>query len=185
MNRLRLLLTGPLLWLLVTGAPTPSRRGAECPHHSKGPLRLSQDSIGPLPTHAALNALRHLCPNALTTTVYGFEAELPGLEFAFPSLWAVAFQKGDSLVGARAADGWELKGCNAVLPRGVRACASWAEVARAFGAKGSGNEDFGPVTVRLDSLRGFELELDTSDQVGGDLSRIQPTARIVRIRIAV
>src|SRR2546422_7730732 len=56
------------------------------------------------------------CPNATTTSVYGFEEEFPGLEFGFPSLWAVAFQKQDTLAGARAADGWEVKGCNAVLP---------------------------------------------------------------------
>jgi hypothetical protein len=127
--------------------------------------------------------LRRQCPNATTTSVYSFEEEFPGLEFAFPSLWAVAFQKQDTLVGARAADGWEVKGCNAVLPRGVSACASWADVARVYGSKGWGNEDFGPVILRLASLPGFELELDAREAVGRELSHIPRTARIVRIRI--
>jgi hypothetical protein len=127
--------------------------------------------------------LRRQCPNATTTSVYSFEEEFPGLEFAFPSLWAVAFQKQDTLVGARAADGWEVKGCNAVLPRRVSACASWAELARVYGSQGSGNEDFGPVIIQLASLPGFELELDAREAVGGDLSRIPSTARLVRIRI--
>jgi hypothetical protein len=56
-------------------------------------------------------------------------------------------------------------------------------VARAYGSKGSGNDDFGPVIIELASLPGFELELDARDAVGGDLSHIPSTARIVRIRI--
>ena len=183
MHRLSLLLTAALAgFLLSASAGHPSHLG-QCPYRGRGPLRLSHDSIGPLPAHASLEALRRLCPKATTTSVSGFEEEFPGLEFSFPSLSAVAFQKRDTLVGARAPDGWEMRGCNAVLPHGVSACASWAEVARAYGSKGSGNEDFGPVIIRLASLAGFELELDAREAVGGELSRIPSTARIVRIRM--
>ncbi len=183
MHGLSLLLTAPLAGLLFLGAPTHPLYVGQCPYRGRGPLRLSQDSVGPLPTRASLDALRRLCPNAKPTGVYGFEEEFPGLEFSFPSLWAVAFQKRDTLEGIHAADGWEVKGCNAVLPRGVSACATWGELARSYGSKGPGNEDFGPVIVRLDSLRGFELELDAREAVGGDLSHIPSSARIVRIRI--
>ncbi len=183
MHWLSLLLSAPVAGLLFLGVPTHPPYVGKCPYHGRGPLRLSQDSVGPLPTHASLDALRRLCPNAKPTSVYGFEQEFPGLEFAFPSLWAVAFQKRDTLDGAHAVDGWEVRGCNAVLPRGVPACATWAELARVYGPTGSGNEDFGPVIVRLESLRGFELELDARETVSDDLSNIPSTARVVRVRI--
>jgi hypothetical protein len=182
MTQLRVL-TACVSALLVMAATGQPPRVTECPYHSRGPLRLSRDSVGPLPAHATLAALRRMCPTATTTSVYGFEEEFPGLEFAFPSLWAVAFQKRDTLDQARPADAWEVKGCNAVLPHGISACASWADVARAYGPRGSGNEDFGPLIITLATLPGFELQLDAQDAVGGDLSHIPPTARIVRVRI--
>jgi hypothetical protein len=111
--------------------------------------------------------------------------------FPLDSLKVVAFQHGDELDNLKAADAWEVQGCGGRFPKGVSTCASWAELVAAYGATGEGNTEFGPARVRLQSMPGYDFELDVTDSTVGslevepDLSRIPASARLVRTILAV
>jgi hypothetical protein len=130
------------------------------------------------------------CPRATPTTYQGHESTFPAIAFPFDSLTVVAFQHESALDTSEPADAWEIRGCGGVLPKSVSTCATWAQIVAAYGASGEGSSEFGPATVRLRALPGYDLELDVTDRTVGslevqpDLSRIPASARLVRTIVA-
>lgn len=166
--------TGPVL----AGSPT-----ASC---TASPVRVSPDSIGPLALDLPIRDLKRVCAGA-DTTVDSFESRRPGVAFHFGSLLVLGFQHDTTYDDSAPADGWEVQGCGGVFGANVSTCATWAEVAAAFGSKGEGNTEFGPAVIRLDRLPDVSLEFDvTATQVGSlevqpDLARMPGSARLVRV----
>lgn len=154
------------------------------------PVQVSPEVIGALTLGAPLGRLRMLCAAARPTTYQGFESTSPALEFPMDSLTAVAIQHGVELDTSKAAEAWEVRGCGGVLPKGVSTCARWSRIVAVYGDSGAGSTEFGPARIRLRALAGFDLEFDVTDSVVGslevqpDLSRIPPSARLVRILIS-
>jgi hypothetical protein len=166
-------------------------------------LQLDLRRIGPFPAAATLDSLRRLCPSAQPTMGHGFETGWAALDLSIGGLGILAGQNWlhkplvdapevpDPVVDwSRAPSHWVVRGCGALLPRGVSSCGTWADLTAAFGAVGSADASFGPVVVSLAELPGFSLELDVTDEtvgsieVHGHLTRIPPTARVVAIVIA-
>jgi hypothetical protein len=168
----------------VTGR-TPS-----CGQVAGTSIPVSLDSIGSLPLSEPLGALKARCVMATPTTFQGFESTSPALLFPLDSLRVVAFQHGDELDALKAADAWEVEGCGGRFPKGVSTCASWAELVAAYGDAGEGSTEFGPARVRLQSMPGYDFELDVTDSTVGslevqpDLSRIPGSARLSRTILA-
>lgn len=166
--------------------PKPPR----CAQSSGFLIEISSDAIAELPLGEPLAELARRCPDAIPTTREGFESTAPALAFPFDSLTVVAFQHESALDMSKPADGWEVRGCGGVLPRGVSTCASWAQIVATYGDSGEGNSEFGPARIRLRALPGYDLELDVTDRTVGslevqpDLSRVPPGARLVRIMVA-
>jgi len=170
---------------------------------SAHPLPVSADSIGPFPVSAPLAVLRQLCPGARTTIGAGFETAWAALDLSVEGLTVLAAQNwrmrmlqdppdtGDLGVDwERPSSHWTLRGCGAILPKGVSSCATWAELVGAFGQTGAATAEFGPVVVTLDNLPGFSFQLDATDETVGsienhhDLSRIPGTARVVEVVVS-
>jgi hypothetical protein len=169
----------------VAAAPVESAK-PQCGEAPSASVRVSLDSIGGLPLSEALGRLRTRCAAATPTTFQGYESTSPALLFPFDSLRVVAIQHGDELDTLQAADAWEVQGCGGRFPKGVSTCAVWVQLVAAYGDAGEGSTEFGPARVRLRTMPGYDFELDVSDstvrslEVQPDLSRIPPTARLVR-----
>jgi hypothetical protein len=191
-----------LALLLVAANPLSAgfARNGLCDQLAVTPLIVSSERIGPYPASATLAELRTICPSAAATLGAGFESVWAALDLGIGDLTILAGQNWrykaafDSPQTADPLPEWEspashwvIRGCGAELPSGVSSCGTWAELVAAFGLNGEGYAEFGPVLVSLEALPGFQLRLDTTDEVVGpievhqDLSRIPPTARIEEI----
>lgn len=113
--------------LLDTTAPSAPVR--YCPLNARGPIRISEDSIGTLPLGAVLRRLRETCPAARETVHYDEAA----LAFPFPGLTATAVQSRDSLQLGLPADIWIAEGPTGLLPNDVPMTARWADLRKAYG----------------------------------------------------
>ncbi len=158
----------------------------DCSQDSGAAVRISDDSIGPLPLGATMQSLRATCRAARDTVRYGESSSYPGVVFPFHGLSVVAFQYEDSLHLDEPADTWIVRGANGLLPNGVRTTATWAELRKAYGP-GRGGGDLG-LAVMFCTHPNLFLELDASpDSVRHDrptdLSRIPNNARITEILI--
>lgn len=166
-------------------------------------LPIDSMRVGPFPRTAPLDSLRRLCPAARPTLGHGFETVWAALDVGIGELRIIAGQNwlfkpafdgppgpDPTVDWSRPPSHWVVSGCGGMLPRGVSTCATWAELTAAFGARGRGSAEFGPVIVRLDALPGLSFQLDATDETVGsietqeDLARIPATARIVEIVIA-
>ena len=153
-----------------------------------GPVRISPESVGPLPVAAPLRQLLTICPGVQTVR----EAEehaYPAVEFHVGGLTILASQtiESDSVKLDDPADTWEVKGTNGILPMGVPMSSRWADLRRAYGAA-IGDIVFDEVVVRFCKFPNMVLHLDADYETvrpiqGNDLSRIPPDSKIVRILI--
>jgi hypothetical protein len=100
---------------------------------ARGPIQISEDSVGTLALDAALRQLRESCPTASDTRHYAETEDYAALVFPFPGLSATAVQWRDSLQPDMPADSWIVEGTNGVLPNGVPMTAPWAALRRAYG----------------------------------------------------
>src|SRR5437763_6376557 len=131
-----------------------------CVSGGAGPIRISEDSIGPLNLSATVKGLRAVCPAALDTVWYGENDVYPAVAFLFDGLTAVAVQYQDSLLPNQPAERWFVRGANGLILGQVALSASWVDVERSFGA-GIGEAPDG-VTVMFCAHRRILFELDAS-----------------------
>jgi len=175
-----------------------------CDHLQSGtPIQVTVELVGPFATDAPLDSLRQQCPDAQPALGHGFESSSAALDLSIGDLTILAVQNfrsgydydpADTLEPTvdwtRAPSHWILRGCGALLPRGVSSCGTWSEVVVAYGLDAYANAEFGPVVVRPTQVPGFSLYLDVTDKVVGsievhqDLSRIPLTARIIEVLLA-
>jgi hypothetical protein len=173
---------------------SPQQRGSLTDHspgdsvcsYSDQPLRVSRDSIGPLPVRDALVVLRALCPAARDTLEYGEESAYPAIRFPFVGVDVTGWQYSGNLQPDRPAQVWSVMGSNARLPNGVSLDATWSEISKAYG-RGAGTAST-RVTVWFCELPQFRFELDTDpDRVQriwqGDFSQVPPDTRVRRVSI--
>jgi len=163
-----------------------------CVPRGAGPVRISEDSIGPLDLTAPLERLKALCPGSGDTVWYGGETASPAVFLPFDGLTVFAVQHQDSLVRDQPADGWEIRGTNGLLFGRLPLTASWVEFQSAFGpgiASGANvSTDEKSVTVMFCAHPRVFLVLEAPPEsltLGrrADLSRIPSVARIVQLAI--
>ena len=158
-------------------------QGSRCVEDT-GVVRISPDSIGPLPVTATLARLRALCPAARDTVEYGDESANPAVFFPFWHLNVIAFQAGSSLRPERQAEGWVVGGTNGVLPEGVPLTARWKDVRTAYG-NAMGETESG-VTVMFCKWPTFFFKIDARIEPGTqleDFSVIPDNAGILYVEI--
>ncbi len=150
------------------------------------PIRVSEDSIGPLDLSASLKRLRVSCPAAYETISYGEETANPAVAFPFDGLAAIAVQHQDSVLANQPADGWRVTGTKGLLLGRLPLTAPWTELRTAFGP-GIDDGSHG-LTVMFCAYPRLLFRLDapsegvTSEQ-RSDLSRIPSGARIRELEI--
>jgi hypothetical protein len=170
--------------------PGPLRQ--YCQANVAGPLRISEDSIGPLDLEAPLERLRGLCPAARDTVWYGRESASPAVFFPFSGLSVFAVQDQDSLLLEAPADGWEVRETNGLLFGQLPLTAPWVDLQRAFGpgiaSRANTSTDEKVVTVMFCSHpRAFLVLRAPPESVTpgsrADLSRIPSLATVVQVAI--
>jgi len=170
----------------VTNQPEPTAVRQYCVPGARGPIDISEDSVGPLDLSMTLASLKALCPAAYYSVSYGEETTNPALVFPFEKLTVVAVQHQDSLLPGRSADGWGVSGTKGLLFTRVPLAAPWAEFRAAFGP-GISDGSHG-LTVMFCAHPRMLFRLDASpDSVSSerpaDLSRIPGSARIKELEI--
>ena len=179
-------------------APNPeatnTQRADSVPHYCPrgvSPMRISEDSVGPIDLWMTLRSLRTLCPAARDTVLYGSESSTPGLAFSFEGLTAVALQYQDTLLPDQPPDAWSVQGPNGLLLSRLSLAAPWTEFRDALGpaiASGQGTSiDGNRVTVVFcGHQRLFVILQAPSNSVedqSKDLSRIPNSATVQRVDI--
>ena|SRR6266550_428294 len=173
---------------------TDTQRPDNVPHYcarSVSPIRISEDSVGPLDLWMTLRSLRTLCPAARDTVLYGSESSSPGLAFSFDGLTAVALQYQDSVLPDQPPDAWAVHGPKGVLLGHLSLVAPWAEFRDALGpaiASGAGTSiDDNRVTVVFCGHQRLFLILqapsNSVEDQSKDLSRIPSSATIQEVEI--
>jgi hypothetical protein len=178
----------------LNAGATNTQRADSVPHYcARGvsPIRISEDSVGPLDLWMTLRSLRTLCPAARDTVLYGSESSSPALAFSFEGLTAVALQYQDSLLPDQPPDAWSVQGANGVLLGHLSLAAPWAEFRDALGpaiASGAGTsiDDNRITVVFCGHQRLFVILQAPSNSVedqSKDLSRIPSSATIQEVEI--
>jgi hypothetical protein len=170
--------------LLGTQPPPTGQTACE----TRGPVRISPDSVGPLPTAAPIERLLRICRGRRTMRETE-EHAYPAMGFAFKGLTVLASQTADSLRLDETADTWEVKGTNGLLPLAFPLTSKWEALRHAYGAA-VGHDEFEHIVVMFCRFPNMYLLLDADfDAVGpivnNDLTRIPLDSKIVRIIISV
>ncbi len=171
----------------VNARPSLDSGGTYC-LQEPGPLRVSEDSVGPLDLRLSLQRLRAVCPAARDTVDSEQNATYPSVVFPFKGLTAVATQLEDSLLTGQPADAWFVFGQNGLLYGRLRLTATWAAFRDALGAGISGgvSRDGKNVTVMFCRHPRAFLDFERPDSVedqSSDLSHIPSDARLKDIAI--
>ena len=152
-----------------------------------GPVSISLDSVGPLPTAVSLADLLKICPGVRTVRETE-EEQFPALEFRIGELKILASQWGDSLALREPARIWEITGAGGVLPMGQPINAPWVTLRKAYGRAVAKTVDEN-VTVMFCKFPWMFLDLDATLAAVGpivreeDQSEIPDSAKVVRIII--
>lgn len=89
-------------------------------------LRISEDSIGPLPLFLPIDRVAAVCPSADTTFVGGGGRQYPAMVVHFPGITAVGIQyRGTRLDRLQPADGWVVFGSGGRLPGNSTLSSDW------------------------------------------------------------
>ncbi len=117
-----------------------------CLTESDGVVRVSRDSIGPLPSRLTYTRLREICPTARDTVAHDYESVSPALLVPSPAGSMVLATQGVAMVEDSAGeydvgrpepdrliDAWDLRGPSIHLPGGLPANAPWSDLMRRYG----------------------------------------------------
>ena len=149
-------------------------------------VRISPDSVGPLPTAASVALLRMIC-GGTPTTRHTEESAYPAVKFNVGGLTVLASQSfSKSLRPGEPADTWEVTGTKGLLPMDVPLNSTWAALRRAYGRAVGRRMD--GIVVMFCRFPTMFLHLDADpDSVGpmvnSDFTRIPSHSRIARIII--
>lgn len=143
--------------------------GVRTPHPAFG-VRVTADSVGPLPLAAPLAELRRRWPGARSTLYYEHEAVFPAVLFRVGPVHALAVQARMDEVRFRPlplrsdcpADFWRVSGTGVLLPGGAGPDARWADLRRLYGPAEVSTEVH-LVRVHFESLPGWSFELEDDD----------------------
>ena len=168
----------------LQGAHSPAMDQAGCETLQR--VRISPDSVGPLPTAARVALLRMIC-GGTPTTRYTEESAYPAVKFNVGGLTVLASQSfSKSLRPGEPADTWEVTGTKGLLPMDVPLNSTWAALRRAYGRAVGRRMD--GIVVMFCRFPTMFLYLDADpDSVGpmvnSDFTRIPLHSRIARIII--
>lgn len=152
-------------------------------------VRVSEDSIGPLPLFVSIANLAAACNDGVDTVFVGPSGRrFPAKVYHFSDVSALAVQyRGTALDEGRAADGWIIIGGNAVLPSNVAITSPWSMLSLIYGSAQANNRNM--LVVRFCRLPRilFTMELDRGalERLNEpiDLATIPPSATIHHLLI--
>ena len=138
------------LLLALTLAACSRDRPALCGQQTAGPVRLTPDSIGPIPLWASVAAIRQVCRTAKDTLQRGVATEMggntyPAIVVYFPDLKVIGVQWAPTLDAQAPVNVWSVRGANGVLPGGATLGATWKQLS----GRGRGMMSMGPDSVKL------------------------------------
>ena len=123
----------------------PCTVGAQqsCQRGQDEPVRVSEDSIGPLPLFASISSLAASCPSGTDTVFVGPSGRrFPAKVYHFQELSALAVQyRGAVLDSGRSPDGWIVTGWSGVLPGDVPLGSSWSMLWLRYGSAQANNRN--------------------------------------------
>lgn len=164
-------------------ATTPAR--PYCSPDRRGPVQISQDSVGPLDLHMNLGILKIVCPAAYDSASYEAETANPALVFPFNELTVVAVQYQTSLRLNQPADVWAVSGANGLVSGRLPLAADWTELRGAFGPGVAFGAD--RLIVMFCAYPRLLFALDAPPESASvpakDLTRIPAGARIREVEI--
>lgn len=151
------------------GSGQSTQTAQQCGIRVNLPVRITEDSVGPLPISAPLSRLRQLCSLARDTIAYGEESSYPALVFHFGGLRIVAAQQDrDSLDMGHTAETWFVRGKEGMLPSSVPLSARWSTLRKTYGPGiGQSGSD---VTVMFCKLPRMLFTLDADPERVGDIA---------------
>jgi len=164
-----------------TGSPIAGR-----PESDTAVVRITPDSIGPMPTRAPLRELEIRFSGDAHSVWEGEENYYAGMKVSVAGITAVGTQFRDSLELDLPAETWMLSGTQGILPGGVRMTASWSDLRRTYTGRATveGGER---AAIRFCSLPNFVfyMRADGGDLVTDSLgpTNLAPTAQIDRVQI--
>ena len=150
-------------------------------------LRITVDSVGPMPAWASLRTLQARFAADIHATWVAEEHYYAGIKVSLGSITAVGTQFSDSLDLTRPADTWMLSGNRGLLPRGVLMSATWGDLRRAYGGRVD-VEEGDRLAIRFCVLPSFVFYMRvsgndiTSDSLGP--TNLAASTRIERVQIA-
>jgi hypothetical protein len=119
--------------------PTPAAQApAHCASIANATLAVSEQGFGGLSFDSSLGSLKHQCPAARDTILYGYEGHAVALLLSFEGASLLAYQSyRDTLDPRQPGDFWSISGDSVRLPRGLTLKSSWAAFRSAYGARGA------------------------------------------------